>query len=100
MYVFASSYDRNGTVSGNQPTITVRQGDNIQFTINASGHPFWVSNRQGAGQPSPSETPGGITNNGTVNAVLVWDTTGITPGTYWYNCQYHTTMYGNIVITS
>jgi len=100
LYVFASSYDRDGTVSGNQPIITVRQGDNIQFTINAAGHPFWISNRQGAGQPSPSETPGGITNNGTVNAVLVWDTTGITPGTYWYNCQYHTTMYGNIVITS
>jgi len=52
------------------------------------------------GQPSPSEVPSGLTNNGAANAVVVWDTAGITPGTYWYNCQYHSTMWGNIVITS
>ena len=105
-YVFAPSYDRNGTVptfdvsQGGRNTITAVQGDNIQFTINAAGHPFYISNRQGVGQPSPSEVPSGITNNGADNAVVVWDTAGITPGTYWYNCQYHSTMWGNIVITS
>ena len=50
--------------------------------------------------PSPSETPGGITNNGTDNGALVWDTEGIASGTYWYNCQTHSGMRGNIVITS
>jgi plastocyanin len=76
------------------------QGDSLQFTINAAGHPFYISNRQGVGQPSPSEVPSGLTNNGTDSGALVWDTAGITPGTYWYNCQYHSTMWGNIVITS
>ena len=105
-YVFAPSYDRNGTVptfdvsQGGRNTITVVQGDNLQFTINAAGHPFYISNRQGVGQPSPSEVPSGLTNNGTDSGALVWDTAGITPGTYWYNCQYHSTMWGNIVITS
>ena len=100
-YHVEEGYDRNGTVQeANNATITIKTGDQLQLTIIASGHPFWISNRQGTGQPSPSETPSGFTNNGTDSGALSWDTTGVTPGTYWYNCQYHPSMHGNIVITS
>ena len=100
-YHVEEGYDRNGTVQeANNATITIKTGDVLQLTIIASGHPFYISNRQGTGQPSPSEVPSGLTNNGTQNAVVVWDTAGVTPGTYWYNCQYHASMHGNIVITS
>jgi len=99
-YTFSESYDRNGSVGGGNVTITVRKGDSVNFIISAIGHQFWISNREGTGMPSPSETPGGITNNGTDNGAVVWDTETIAPGVYWYNCQHHSGMRGNIVITS
>ena len=99
-YTFSEGYDRNGSVGGGNVTITFKQGDTLALTISAIGHNLWISNREGTGMPSPSETPGGITNNGTDNGALVWDTEGIAPGTYWYNCQTHSGMRGNIVITS
>ena len=99
-YVFASAYDRNGTVVGDNANITCKQGDTIQITASDAAHPLWISTRQGTGMPTPSETPGGITSNGSTAAAIIWDTEGITPGTYWYNCQHHGTMFGNIVITS
>ena len=100
LYVFADAYDRLGTVRDTAyTTINCKKGDTLQFNINAVGHPFFISNRQGTGMPSPSETPSGISNNGSDNAAVVWDTTNVTPGTYWYNCQYHGSMYGMIIIT-
>ena len=99
-YTFSKGYDRNGSVGGGNVTITLKQGDTLALTISAIGHNLWISNREGTGMPSPSETPGGITNNGTDNGALVWDTEGIASGTYWYNCQTHSGMRGNIVITS
>ena len=99
-YTFSKGYDRNGSVGGDNVTVTLKQGDTLALTVSAVGHNLWISNREGTGMPSPSETPGGITNNGTDNGALVWDTEGISPGTYWYNCQSHAGMRGNIVITS
>ncbi len=32
--------DRNGSVSGNDPTVTVNKGDTIIFNIDASRHPY------------------------------------------------------------
>ena len=37
-----SGTDRNGSVSGNDPTLTVNQGDTIIFDIDAFGHPFYI----------------------------------------------------------
>ena len=99
-YVFADSYDRLGTVRDTPyTTVSVKKGDIIQFNVNAPTHNFWISNRQGTGMPSPSETPSGINGNGNDNAAVVWDTANVTPGTYWYNCQNHSTMYGMIIVT-
>ena len=35
-----SGTDRNGSVSGNDPTITINKGDTVIFDVNASRHPF------------------------------------------------------------
>ncbi len=99
-YTFSKGYDRNGSVGGDNVTVTLKQGDTLALTVSAIGHNLWISNRQGMNQPDPSEIPAGITNNGTDNGAIVWDTEGIAPGTYWYNCQNHSGMRGNIVITS
>ena len=35
-----SGSDRNGNVTGNDPSVTIKVGDTIDFAVDASGHPF------------------------------------------------------------
>ena len=37
-----SGTDRNGSVSGNDPTVTINKGDTIIFNVYASRHPFYI----------------------------------------------------------
>ena len=37
-----SGSDRNGSVSGNNVTVTLTVGDTVNFVVNASGHPFYI----------------------------------------------------------
>ena len=90
--------DRQTNFSNNaDPAIVIRQGDTVEFSGNMSGHPFWISDRQGTGQPTASEIPQGVTGNGSTSSVS-WTTTGIPKATYYYNCEYHSTMSGTITI--
>ena len=71
------------------------QGDTINFKVNATGHPFWIKSSPGTGTGNAQS---GVTNNGTQSGTVVWNTTGVTPGTYYYNCENHASMQGQIVI--
>ena len=91
--------DRNTTHSNStQPTINVKKGDTIQFTINANGHPFWIKTSQSTGTGGAYNT--GVTGNGTQNGSITWDTTNAIVGTYYYNCEYHSSMYGIIYVNA
>ena len=59
-YYTISGNDRNGAVSGNNPTITVYEGDTVTFNVNASGHPFYINYANTTGQGSQVGTGGGI----------------------------------------
>jgi plastocyanin len=72
-YVFA------GDATGNDPTLTVNVGDTLEFNLNAPGHPLRITNQ----------------DVGTVT----WDTTGLASGTYYYVCENHSTMIGQIILT-
>ena len=37
-----SGTDRNGSVSGEDPTVTLNKGDTIIFDVDASRHPFYI----------------------------------------------------------
>ena len=37
-----SGTDRKGSVSGNDPTVTINKGDTIIFNVYASRHPFYI----------------------------------------------------------
>ena len=90
--------DRQTNFSNNaDPAIVIKQGDTVEFSGNMSGHPLWISDRQGTGQPTASEIPQGVTGNGSTSLVS-WTTTGVTKATYYYNCEYHSTMSGTITI--
>jgi plastocyanin len=72
--------DRNGDVSGNDPELTFKVGDVINFSVNASGHPFYLKTTAGTG----------------VDNTASWTPT--TAGTYYYQCSLHGGMVGTIII--
>ena len=96
-----SGNDRNGLVSGNDPTVTVQAGDTINFNVNAGGHPFYIKTVY-VGGTSNQVTTGTITGTqGLTNGTISWNTTGVSAGTYYYVCSPHAFlgMGGSIVVT-
>ena len=47
-YTLAGS-DRNGAVTGNDPSITINVGDEVNFIVDAASHPFYIKTVQGTG---------------------------------------------------
>ena len=92
-YVFA------GDVAGDNPTVNCNAGDLLVFNlVNLASHPFWVKTQQVTGTNS-GVTEGTITDNGATSGSVTWDTTGVTPGTYYYICQFHSSMNGQIIVS-
>ena len=92
--------DRNGSVSGNDPTVTVKKGDTIIFNVNASRHPFYIKTEfsRGAGDQVTTGILSGTP--GTQDGKLTWNTTGVSTGKYYYVCSPHAPfgMGGSIII--
>jgi len=88
-----SGADRNGNVTGNDPSVTIKVGDTIDFAVDASGHPFYLKTVQGTGT---SDLISGVTNNGATNGTVSWTPTAA--GTYYYQCSLHNGMYGTITV--
>lgn len=97
--VGTSAFSFNGSAVGNNPTITARVGDTLTFTVTSPGNPFWIKSNLTTG-PNGYVTTGNITNNGSTNAKITWNTAGVVPGTYYYVSQNQLAMSGNIVIES
>lgn len=92
-------WDTNGSFTAtNNKTINMLTGSIIKFIIDASGHPFWIKTASGTG-----------TGNAYSNTAYIWANVGrevgeviFNPpvaGTYYYNCQNHSGMAGQIVVT-
>jgi subtilisin family serine protease len=97
-YTFTGS-DRDNTFSNdNDPTINCNAGDTLVFNVSASGHPFFVKTSATTGTGNQVST-GTISGQGTTSGAVTWDTTGVTPGTYYYICQFHSGMVGQIIIS-
>ena len=108
-YTFSGS-DRTGTVSGNNITININDGDIVQFNVNTTGHPFLVKTVSGTGTGNQLPTyvngvdftGGGVDGNGigggASNGVVTLYTSSLSGTTLYYNCQYHASMAGSIVI--
>ena len=88
-----SGADRNGNVTGIDPSVTFNVGDTIEFVVDASGHPFYLKTVQGTGT---SDLISGVTNNGATNGTVSWTPTA--SGTYYYQCSLHNEMYGTITV--
>ena len=87
--------DRNGDVSGNDPSLTFKVADEVTFSVNTTGHPFYLKTVAVVGTTNSIGTCC-ITNNGTTSGTIVW--TPSVPGTYYYQCSEHSGMVGTITI--
>ena len=88
-----SGEDRNGDVSGNDPNLTFKVGDEVTFSVNVANHPFYLKTAAGTGTGNQTS---GVTNNGTTSGNVIW--TPSEAGTYYYQCSAHSGMVGTITI--
>ena len=80
------------------PTLTFQEGDRINLNVDeATGHPFYIKTTDTTGS---GDQVSGVTNNGTVDGMVIWQTQGGDAGTYYYKCGNHAAMGGTIVIQS
>ena len=94
---FATDYVLSGYSSGNDIPLTVTAGETLVFVVNAPTHNLWIKTAQttGTGQ---GVTTGTITNNGLDNGNVTWQTTGVVPGTYYYQSANDAAMGGTITV--
>ena len=57
--------DLNGTVTGNDPSLTFNVGDTINFNVDSPGHPFYLKTAPSTGKIS-------MTNNGATEDTVTW----------------------------
>ncbi len=94
-----SGNDRTGSISGNNLPLAFNEGDTVNFNVNAVGHPLWIKTIQGTG--TSNAVTNGVTGNGAESGTVTWviPTSGV-QGTYYYQCEYHNSMYGTINISA
>ena len=92
-----SGTDRNGAVSGDNPTLAYNNADIVAFVVNASGHPFYVKTANSTGTANQAN---GVINNGADVGTVTWTIpTEYIGQQLHYHCQYHAVMHGLINIT-
>ncbi len=95
-YVFTDPGSNFFPSAENDPTLYLRRGDTYQFSMNASGHPFWIKTSPGTGTSNAYNV--GVTSNGAQLGVILFTVPMSAPSTLYYNCQYHSAMAGTINI--
>ena len=92
----------SGDATGTQPDITVQEGNILNFSVNvSSNHPFYIVTALGGNNANNEVTQGFYTvPSNRTQGDFVWDTRGVTPGTYYYVCDVHGSMNGEIRIES
>ena len=92
-----SGTDRNGSVSGNNAQINLNVNDNLTLTMNAAGHPLYIKTTNSTGTSNQVTTPAAVGQGASSSGTITW--TPNATGTYHYNCQYHSSMHGLIVVS-
>jgi hypothetical protein len=88
-----SAYVINGT---NNPTLTLERGVTYVFSVNASGHPFFI--KTNATTTTANAYNDGVTGNGVQIGTLTFAVPATAPSQLFYHCSVHSTMGGNLNI--
>jgi plastocyanin len=89
--------DRTGAIDYNNGPITIRQGDTLELTNDAdSSHTMFIKTSNTVG---PSDQVTGATGQGAYSGgTITWTPTSV--GTYYYKCLNHSSMGGEIRVTT
>ncbi len=79
------------------PDLTLQRGATYTFTVNASGHPFFIKSVQG--NTNANAYNNGVTNNGAEIGTITFEVPMDAPDVLYYNCQFHSVMTGILNIT-
>jgi len=89
----------SGAIIGENVSIVISEGDVLSFQL-AVGfphpHPFWIRTSQGIGEENPVATGISGVGLGALGGLLIWNTTGVGEGTYYYESENHPNMGGLI----
>ena len=94
-YEFAST-GIGFTQATSNPTLYLQKGKNYRFSVNASGHPFYIKTVNSTGTGNAYED--GVTNNGAAVGIITFKVPYDAPDILYYNCQHHSSMNGEIRI--
>ena len=86
------------TQNTDNPPLYLNRGQNYQFNVNASGHPFLIKTERGTGLDNVY--PDGVVNNGAQVGVVTFKVPFNSPNTLYYQCQNHAAMGGTIIVDS
>jgi len=84
------------TQATSNPTLYLQKGKNYRFSVNASGHPFWIKTTRSTGVGNSYND--GVVNNGAEVGIVTFKVPYDAPDILYYNCQYHSSMNGEIRI--
>lgn len=90
-------FDGGGLSAASNPNISLERGKTYTFTVNASGHPFFIKTTQG--NTNANAYNDGVTNNGEQTGTVSFTVPMNAPDTLFYNCQFHSSMTGQFNIT-
>jgi hypothetical protein len=91
-----SAYVFDGTMSN--PTLTLCRGSAYTFSVNASGHPFYI--KTVATADTANTWDDGVTNNGSDSGDVVFVVPATAPDTLYYQCSVHAPMHGTLNIVN
>ena len=89
--IASSSYSSSQSTG----TSRVKEGDELSFNVNASGHTFFLKTTQGTGTNDQID---GVNNNGGDEGTVTWSVPIGSAGTYYYQCSIHGDMVGQIIV--
>ena len=89
-----TSYRIDGATN---PTLNLTRGQTYTFTLNASGHPFWIKTVNSTGTANAFNS--GVTGNGTDVGTLTFVVPLNAPASLHYNCEFHASMNGAITVS-
>jgi hypothetical protein len=91
----------SGYIINNQfnPTLTLQRGVTYVFSVNASGHPFYIKTVPG-NTGTGNQYTSGVTSNGVQIGTLTFAVPLDAPDTLYYHCSFHLSMGGTLTITT
>ena len=90
----SGAYEINGV---NNPTLIVRRGQTYTFNLNTPSHPFYLQTT-GNGHQSADIYSRGFSGNGQTSGEYQWVVPQDAPDELFYQCKFHSVMFGKIIV--